>query len=224
MFGDTSSMQQTHNPNKDVEVTQPPTDGISSLAFSPKANYLVATSWDNYVSFFSNLLLFTFWKVRCWEVQGNGSTVAKASHTHEGPVLCSAWSGDGTRVFSGGCDNKAKCWSLQTGQSSVVAQHAAAIKGISWVDEMNLLVTGSWDKTVKYWDGRQSNPVHTAQLPERVYCMDVKYPLAVVGTADRSILIYDLRKPNVEFKVFYGNHINYINISLEIYFSFKISK
>jgi mRNA export factor len=145
--------------------------------------------------------LLNIHKVRCWEVQGNGTTVAKASHTHEGPVLCSAWSGDGTRVFSGGCDNKAKCWSLQTGQSSVVAQHSAPIKGVSWVDEMNCLVTGSWDKTVKYWDGRSNTPVHTAQLPERVYCMDVKYPLAVVGTADRSILIYDLRKPNVEFKV-----------------------
>ena len=39
----------THNPNKDFEVQQPPTDGISSLNFSPKANYLVATSWDNQV-------------------------------------------------------------------------------------------------------------------------------------------------------------------------------
>lgn len=31
------------------QVVQPPTDGISSLNFSPKANYLVATSWDNQV-------------------------------------------------------------------------------------------------------------------------------------------------------------------------------
>jgi hypothetical protein len=31
--------------------------------------------------------------------------------------------------------------------------------------------------------------------------MDVKYPLAIVGTADRSILIYDLRKPGTELKV-----------------------
>lgn len=31
---------------------------------------------------------------------------------------------------------------------------------------MNMLVTGSWDKTVKYWDLRQANPVHTQQMPE----------------------------------------------------------
>ncbi len=66
---------------------------------------------------------------------------------------------------------------------------------------MNLLVTGSWDKTIKYWDGRQSNEVHSNQLPERIYCMDVKFPLSVIGTAERFIIIYDLRKPDVEFKV-----------------------
>ena len=40
----------THNPNNDFEVSQPPTDGVSSLTFSPRANLLVATSWDNQVS------------------------------------------------------------------------------------------------------------------------------------------------------------------------------
>lgn len=37
------------NPNKDVEVTSPPGDTISSLHFSPVANHLVATSWDGQV-------------------------------------------------------------------------------------------------------------------------------------------------------------------------------
>ena len=32
-----------------VEVTQPPDDSITSVRFSPKANFLVATSWDNNV-------------------------------------------------------------------------------------------------------------------------------------------------------------------------------
>ena len=34
---------------KRTQVSQPPTDGISSLNFSPRANLLVATSWDNQV-------------------------------------------------------------------------------------------------------------------------------------------------------------------------------
>jgi len=139
--------------------------------------------------------------VRCWEVQtATSQAIPKASMSHDGPVLCASWSGDGTKVFSGGCDNKAKCWTLQTGQSVQIAQHSAPIKNVFWVDDISCLATGSWDKTLKFWDGRTPNPIHTTQLPERVYCMDVKFPLAVVGTADRQILIYDLRKPNVEYK------------------------
>jgi len=175
-----------HNPNKDIEVTSPPNDGISALAFSPKANYLMATSWDN--------------QVRCWEVQSNGQTIPKAAISHEAPVLCGCWSGDGTKVFSGGCDNKAKLWILATNQSTQIGQHAAPIKALSWVDEIQCLMTASWDKTVKYWDGRSPNPGLTATLPERCYAMDVKFPLAVVATAERHITIYDLRKPTVEFK------------------------
>lgn len=40
---------QNHNPNRDVEVPQAPNDGVSCLAFSSKANFLIAGSWDNQV-------------------------------------------------------------------------------------------------------------------------------------------------------------------------------
>jgi hypothetical protein len=64
-----------------------------------------------------------------------------------------------------------------------------------------VLVTGSWDKTLRYWDGRSPTPVATVNLPERAYCMDVAYPLAVVATAERHVLIYNLTNPKVEYKV-----------------------
>ena len=43
----------SHNPMRDVEVTSPPDDSISSLEFSPSsisATFLIAGSWDNNVS------------------------------------------------------------------------------------------------------------------------------------------------------------------------------
>jgi WD40 repeat protein len=76
-----------HNPNKDIEITSPPSDSISSLTWSPAANLLVASSWDN--------------QVRCWEVAQNGQSAPKAVTAHDQPVLCTAWSPDGTTVFSG---------------------------------------------------------------------------------------------------------------------------
>jgi len=157
--------------------------------FFSQGKFLVAGSWDN--------------QIRCWEIQSsfnNINSVPKASTSHDAPVLCASWSGDGSKVFSGGCDNKAKMWSLQTGQSTVVGTHNAPIKSVFWMDEMNLLQTGSWDKTLRYWDGRQANPAHSINLIERVYSADVKFPLAVLALAERHIVIYDLRNPSAEFK------------------------
>ena len=57
-----------------------------------------------------------------------------------------------------------------------------------------MLVTASWDRTLRYWDLRQPNPVHTQQLPERVYAMDAQFPVLVVGlgSADRKIQVLSL--------------------------------
>jgi len=59
--------------------------------------------------------------------QPNGTANPKASTQHAQPVLCSAWSADGTRVFAGGCDKLVKMWDLQTGQSQQV--HARVCGG-----------------------------------------------------------------------------------------------
>ncbi|XP_042068272.1 protein RAE1-like isoform X1 [Salvia splendens] len=178
------------NPNRSTEVVKPPSDSVSSLSFSPKANVFVATSWDN--------------QVGCWEVQKSGnelSTVHMGSMSHDKPVLCSAWKEDGTTVFSGGCDKQVKMWPLASGgQPVTVAVHDAPVKEVSWIQEMNLLVTGSWDKTLRYWDLRQQSPTWVQQLPDRCYALAVQHPLMVVGTADRNIIVFDLQKPQTEYK------------------------
>ncbi|KAJ3129191.1 hypothetical protein HK098_002175, partial [Nowakowskiella sp. JEL0407] len=175
---------------KDIEVVSPPSDGISDLAFSPVADYLAASSWDNHT--------------RIWEIQGNGSSIPKAQIEHTAPALCTSWSKDGTKVFSGGADKVGKVLDLQTGQTSQFASHDAPIKCSRWVDGVNgmnnIIVTGSWDKTVKYWDLRTPTPASVLQLPERCYTMDLVFPLMVVGTAEKHLLVYHLANPTVVFK------------------------
>jgi len=175
-------------PNNDFLVASSPSDSVSSLSFSPVSSLLVAGSWNK--------------EVCCWEVQQSGQAIPKAKINHSAPVLCTDFSGDGTRVFSGSCDQTAKCWTLQTNQNQQVAQHEAPIKEIFWINDVNMLATGSWDKTLKYWDLRSSRPTASVTQPERVYCMDVIFPLMVVGTAERHLLIYDLRKPTTVFRQF----------------------
>ena len=171
----------SHNPNNDVEVQNAATDGISCIAWSPTSNYLVAGSWDN--------------QIRVWDVQMNGQAVPKAAVSHDGPILCAGWSNDGARVFTGGADKTAKVWDLATSSHTQVAAHDAPIKNIFWVQEMQCVVTSSWDRTVKYWDGKSPQPKGVLQLPERAYAMDIRYPLMVIATADRKIVVVHMSKP-----------------------------
>ena len=52
---------------------------------------------------------------------------------------------------------------------------------------------------IRYWDTRQSNPVHTQQLPDRCYSLTVRNLLMVVGTADRNLIVFNLQNPQVTF-------------------------
>ncbi|KAM5538505.1 hypothetical protein V8D89_007838 [Ganoderma adspersum] len=187
-----TSTSTTLGPNaaveKDIEVADPPTDSISSVAFSPTADYLAVGSWDN--------------NVRIYEVGANGQTQGKAMYPHQGPVLSVCWNKDGSKILSGGADNAGRLFDVTTGQSSQVAQHDAPIRVVRWIEspQGGVLATGSWDKTIKYWDLRTPNPVSTVQLPERCYTMDVAYPLMVVGTAERHIQVFNLQNPTTPFK------------------------
>lgn len=193
MFGAANSFSTTNpsNPMKDFEVVSPPEDTVSCMEFSPEAiqqNFLIAGSWDN--------------AVRCWEVEMSGKTVPKSMKQLGGPVLDVCWSDDGSKVFVGGCDKQAKCWDLGADQMIQVAAHDAPVKTCHWVKGPNYscLMTGSWDKTLKFWDTRAPTPIMALQLPERCYCADVQYPMAIVGTAGRMLIVYSLENKPSEYK------------------------
>ncbi|KAI3613757.1 poly + rna export protein [Moniliophthora roreri] len=182
-FGSATSTSTTSNVEKDIEMSDPPTDSISSMSFSSQADYLAVGSWDN--------------SVRIYEVGAGGQSQGKAMYQHQGPVLS-----DGNKVFSGGADNAGRMFDITTGQATQVAQHDAPIKVAKWVEapHQGILATGSWEKTIKYWDLRTPTPVASMTLPERCYTLDIQYPLMVVGTAERHIQIFNLTNPTTPYK------------------------
>ncbi|KAF1970525.1 Poly(A)+ RNA export protein-like protein [Bimuria novae-zelandiae CBS 107.79] len=184
--------------SKDVEVQQGmPSDSISDLAFSPTHDFLAMTSWDKYLTIF--------------EVTANGTVGKWRAKTinpqnKEEIPLCLAWSPDGTKIAAGGADGHVFYYDLAVlGTGDIVHSHlwqphSAGVKGLRWFTFQGkpVLITGSWDKSVKYFDMSTGTPIEmgTLQCQERVYSMDVRNQLLVIATAERHIHIVNLQEPS----------------------------
>lgn len=92
-------------------------------------------------------------------------------------------------IAAAGADKKVHVLQAASGQTIAFAAHDAPIRDVRFVDVPSaatpIIASGSWDKTVKYWDIRQTaSPVSTIQCSERVYSMDSAGPVLIIATAD----------------------------------------
>lgn len=112
-----------------------------------------------------------------------------------------------TNFYTGACDNTSKCRILASGQEALIAKHDKPINIVrAYRDAQGaeVLATGSWDGTVKFWElskvqpnNPNPQPSHAIQLNgQKIFAMDVRYPVLVVGTADNLITVYNLQSPN----------------------------
>lgn len=62
-------------------------------------------------------------------------------------------------------------------------------------DGAGALVSGSWDRTLKFWDPKSNSSQATSShtLPERIYHMDLVGHTLVVAMASRLFQIWDVR-------------------------------
>ena len=175
----------------DVVLANGPEDLVLDIAFLSQLNHLLVALWDG--------------KVRIYEIdQLLGQNQGRAMFEHTGPVLSARWSNDGTKVALGATDKTVKLFDVQSQQAQQIGVHDAPVRSIRFVEcgptNTPVVVLGSWDKTLKYWDMRLPQPVATVALPERVYLMDSVAKLLVVGCAERQICIFDLNNPQQIFK------------------------
>lgn len=100
---------------------------------------------------------------------------------------------DAVHVYSGGLDQVLKMFDLNTNAETVLGSHDGPIRCVEYCPDVNVIVTGSWDSTIKLWDPRQQREAGTYQQSYKVYTLGMCGEKVVVGTANRRVLIWDLR-------------------------------
>lgn len=177
-----------------MALAEPPADGVTALRFAADGASLLASSWDA--------------SVRLYDARTNQlRTKLKAPC----PVLdCDFADEGGARAASGGLDGAVRLHGL-AGDAEAVALgvHGGAVKCVrrAQLHGGSVLVSGSWDKTVKLWDARAASAcVGTHAQPDKVLSLCAGAasggggasgaPTVIVATHGRHVLLVDLRKPS----------------------------
>lgn len=165
----------------EYKLANPPSDCIQSIKFGSSDNqHLLTASWDC--------------TVRMYDVISNQ---LKVQYNHEAPVLDVTFEGSG-HCWSGGADNRIKRYNFHTQEESTIGYHGSAVRCLEYIQDINLIASGSWDRSFKLWDPRlsdssRSSPVANHSLPEKVYTMSACGEKLIIGTSNRKVLIWDLR-------------------------------
>jgi len=82
------------------------------------------------------------------------------SYAHDAPILDLTFTRQGNKIVTGGTDNNVKVYDVTTQQPpQIIGKHDAPVKCVKVMDE-NVIVTASWDKTIRVGHIRNSNTSH----------------------------------------------------------------
>ena len=114
---------------------------------------------------------------------------------HKGPIQALAVDGKGD-VISASADNTLKLWSPQGEELRTFAGHTDGITCVALSKKGDHLLTGSADKTLKFWDIKTGQPLFTFRGHEGIVtsvALSANGKLAVSGSDDRTLKLWDLK-------------------------------
>ena len=128
-------------------------EAVRSIAFSPKQDILASGSSDD--------------TIKLWQFSDGQEFMSLEGHV--ATVLSVAFSPDGTMLASGSRDRSVKVWNVADGTEIMSLEgHTEAVWNVRFSPDGRLLASGGHgkDNSVRLWDLRSGEPIHTFQVPD----------------------------------------------------------
>lgn len=199
---------------KQIELSHPE-DAISAVKFDPtNPDLILVSSWDK--------------TVKLYNLASPTPTEPINIYPHPSPVLdvCFGTGKNAGRAYTGSLDRGVReidldappistptnasgnppitpNTSTNTRPNRVISTHQDAVKCVHYSSPFDMLITGSWDRSVILQDPKSSSnkqypnqicSLTLPNLPSKVYCLDCSQDKLVVAMGNRKIWIWDLRK------------------------------
>jgi len=163
-----------------TQLQNAPLDCISRVRFAGQASrtHLLVSSWDS--------------QVRLYDVQ---TGFMAGVHKHNLPVLdCTFLGHDASRAVSVGLDGWVKCFDFNAQQEMPLGRHDEPVRCVEFDLSTSMVVTGSWDRTIRLWDTRSGAQPRVMNVGTKVLSLDVGATQICMAGADRHMHIYDKRR------------------------------
>lgn len=172
------------------DLPNPPSDTVSEIGCSLMHNLIAVSSWDGTIRTYDPTNLYT-----------TSNSVVNVNK----PLLTCCFSKEvPSLAFAGAVDGSLHMVDLQTNQTSSFQAHSEGIRSVRYFS--NMLVTGSWDKTVKFWDVRSSKLVFSLDLPGKIYTMELEKEMLAMSLSGNEVITYNLNDINQR-----KNHVSKLN-------------
>jgi tricorn protease-like protein len=115
---------------------------------------------------------------------------------HDGEVISVAFAADDRTIAGGsGGQNTIKVWDVATGKEKLtIPGNSGGVYAVAYDPNSNLLASGGWDKTVRFWDstGQQRSTLsgHTQDIWALAFSPDGK--ILATGSEDRTVKLWDV--------------------------------
>ncbi|GJN89371.1 hypothetical protein Rhopal_002351-T1 [Rhodotorula paludigena] len=157
-------------------------DSVSSLAFHPtNPNLLLVGSWDR------NVYLHDL-----------RNPTAPLKLAQRGAVLDVAWAPRTERIaYAGGLGKEVRTVNFDSNETQLICKHDDAVRCVEYSDELDCVVSGSWDQTLRLTriDPSTSQPSPdplVLRLPHKVYSLAVSQSKIVCAMGGRHVWIWDI--------------------------------